>query len=145
MRRTILALTVLCGATELAHADSRFFCSADDKDVRFTIESGFKADEGHKLNHFRGAIQVKSADVAPAFGKIVFTSSNLTHHWSHRGELRLEIFYDGGDEASGQTLNLVIAAEQAGKSPAFSGSYELVVEDVAQPVVAGGKVSCGSK
>lgn len=146
MRRTILALTVLCGATQLAHADSRFFCSADDKDVRFTIESGFEADAGHKLNHFRGAIQVKTAELTPAFRKIVLTSSNLMHHWSHGGELRLEIFYNGGDEAGGQTLNLAIAAEQPGKSAAaFSGTYEMVVEGGAKPIAAVGKVSCGSK
>jgi hypothetical protein len=113
--------------------------------VRFTIESGFEADGGHKLNHFRGAIQVKNADVTPVLRKAGFSSSNLTQHWSHAGELRLEIFYNGGEEAGGQTLNLVIAAEQPGKSPAFSGTYELQVEGGAKPVAVGGKVSCGSK
>jgi hypothetical protein len=76
----------------------------------------------------------------------VFSSSNLTHHWSHGGELRLELYHNGGDEADGQALNLVIVAEQPGKSAAaFSGTYELVVEGGAKPIAAGGKVSCGSK
>ncbi|MDM9623826.1 hypothetical protein A6U87_02285 [Rhizobium sp. AC44/96] len=146
MRRTILALTVLCGATQAAHADSRFFCSADDKDVRFTIESGFEAKEGHRLNHFRGAIMIKSADVSPVFKKVVFNSDHLTQNWSHAGELRLAMFYDGGDETGGQTLDLVIAADQHGKSAAaFSGTYELVIEGAAKPFTASSKISCGSK
>jgi hypothetical protein len=143
MRRTFLALTILCGGTQLAHADGRFFCSADDKDVRFTVESGFEAKEGHKLNHFRGAIIVKSADVADAFKKVVFDSGNLSHHWSHGGELRLEVFYDDGDDAGRQTLSLIVAADQRKSAAAFSGTYELAIEGGAKPFSASSKVSCG--
>ncbi|KQV68269.1 hypothetical protein [Rhizobium sp. Root1220] len=147
MRRTVLALTVFCSATQLAHAEnSLFFCSADDKHVRFTLESGFEPGEGHKLNHFRGALLMKNEAAATDFGKIVLASANLSHHWSHGGELRLEVFYNGGEEAGGQTVNLIVAADQPSKSAvAFSGTYELLVEGGAKPLAAGGKVSCGTK
>ncbi len=146
MHRTILALTIFCGAASVAHADTRFFCSADDKAVRFTVESGFEAGGGHKLNHFRGALAMKGGDLPPALQKISVTSENLTHHWSHDGELRLEVFYDGGDAANGQGLSLIVTAGQRGKSmTTFSGAYELAIEGGAKPFVATGKVSCGSK
>ncbi|MDP9808350.1 hypothetical protein J2W42_001188 [Rhizobium tibeticum] len=146
MHRTILALMAFCSAAGAAHADTRFFCSADDKDVRFTVESGFEAGGGHKLNHFRGALVVKSGDIPQALKKIAVNSENLTHHWSHDGELRLEVFYDGGDDARGQGLSLVVTAGQRGKSmTAFSGTYELAIEGGVKPLAASGKVSCGSK
>ena len=145
MRRAIMVLAGLLSATGAAHADSRFFCSADDKDVRFTIESGFQETGGHKLNHFRGAILLKDATVSELFSRYVFESSDLTHHWSHNGELRLEVFDNGSDETSKETLNLVILAGERGKTPeAFSGTYELAVRGSAKPLSANGKVSCGS-
>ncbi|QFY59167.1 hypothetical protein FZ934_01110 [Rhizobium grahamii] len=145
MRRTILALAVLLGAAQAAHADSRFFCSADDKDVRFTVESGFEADGGHKLNHFRGAIMLKSADAPQSLKKITLDSDSLTNRWSHAGELRLEVLYDGGENAGEQTINLVVAASERGKGAAFSGTYELTAVGATKPLSASGKVSCGSK
>ncbi|MBW9116022.1 hypothetical protein JNB88_20505 [Rhizobium cauense] len=146
MYRTILALTLLCGAANAAHANTRFFCSADDKNVRFTVESGFEAAGGHKLNHFRGALAMKSSDLPQALQKISVTSENLTHHWSHDGELRLEVFYDGGDAAEGQGIGLIVIAGQRGKSmTTFSGAYELALEGGTKPLAVTGKVTCGSK
>ncbi|CCM74557.1 hypothetical protein [Rhizobium mesoamericanum] len=146
MHRTILALTVFCGAATAAQADTRYFCSADDKDVRFTVESGFEAGGGHKLNHLRGALVAKNDDVPQALKKIAVSSENLMHHWSHDGELRLEIFYEGGDDANGQGISLIVIAGQRGKSMnTFSGTYELALDGGAKALTATGKVTCGSK
>ena len=82
MRRITILLAGLLGAAEAAHADSRFFCSADDSSARFTIESGFRDEAGHQLNHFRGALIVKNNSVPDAFKKRVFNSSKLTNRWS---------------------------------------------------------------
>jgi hypothetical protein len=142
MRRAIILLAGLLGAGT-AHADSLVFCSADDKFARFTIESGFKDDDGHQLNHFRGALMVKDAPVSDAFKRRVFESSKLTNRWSNGGELRLEIYDDGGDDTNGEALNLVIMAEGKGKS--FAGTYGLTINGGEKPFIASGKVSCGSK
>jgi hypothetical protein len=145
MHRIILAFTALLGATEIAHADSRFFCSADDKNVRFTVESGFKAENGHVLNHFRGALILKNETAPQPLGRIDLDSDSLTNHWSHAGELRLEVLYDGGKAAGGQTVNLIVSAEQRNNAKAFAGTYELAIEGGAAPQAFNGKVSCGSK
>jgi hypothetical protein len=145
MHRSILALAVLLGATQAAHADSRFFCSADDKGVRFTVESGFKAQPGHELNHFRGALILKNETAPQPLGRITLTSDNLSNRWSHDGELRLEAYYDGGKPAGGQTVNLIVSAEQRNEATSFSGVYDLSVDGGEKPVVMSGKVSCGSK
>ncbi|APO73714.1 hypothetical protein AM571_CH00871 [Rhizobium etli 8C-3] len=143
MRRTIISLAGLLGAAGAAHADSRFFCSTDDSSARFTIESGFQDEAGHRLNHFRGALIVKNESVPEVFRKRVFDSSKLTNRWSHDGELRLEIFDDGSEDAKDQSLSLVILAEGRGKT--FSGTYGLMVSGDGKPFTASGKVSCGSK
>jgi hypothetical protein len=145
MHRFILALTAFIGAAQVAHADSRFFCSADDQTVRFTVESGFKAEPGHEFNHFRGALILKNETAALPLARITLTSDNLSNRWSHDGELRLEAFYDGGKAAGGQTVNLLIMAEQRDGATAFSGTYDLAVDGGDKPLAVSGKISCGSK
>jgi hypothetical protein len=142
MRRITILLAGLLGAAGAAHADSRFFCSADDSSARFTIESGFRDEAGHKLNHFRGALMVKNGSVPDAFRKRVFDSSKLTNRWWDGGDLRLEIF-DTDDDAGTQALSLVILAKGPGKS--FSGTYGLTITGGERPLAVSGKVSCGSK
>jgi len=143
MRRTLILLSVFFGAAGTAHADSRYFCSADDAAARFTVEIGFKDDGGHVLNHFRGGLMIKDGSVPDQFKKRVFDSSHLTNRWSSGGELRMEIYDDNGDDTSGQALNMVVMAEAKGK--AFSGTYGMTVTGGEKPFTASGKVSCGSK
>ncbi|EJZ20347.1 hypothetical protein NE852_04735 [Rhizobium sp. Pop5] len=146
MWRGMIVLAGLLGAAGTAHADSHLFCSADDKETRFTLESGFEGNGGHRLNHFRGALAVKDESQSAIFGKRVFESRHLTNHWSRDGELLLEVFDPGGDDTNGVTLDLVVVAGERGKATAnFSGTYSLTIEGGSQPYAAKGKVSCGTK
>lgn len=146
MWRGMIVFAGLLGAAGTAHADSRFFCSADDKEARFTLESGFESAAGHKLNHFRGALIVKDTAQEAVFGKRVFESQHLTNHWSHDGELFMEVFDGGEDDTGGATLDLVVVAGERGKLAAnFSGSYSLTIEGGEKPYAVEGKVSCGTK
>ncbi|MBX4865570.1 hypothetical protein HJA87_06050 [Rhizobium bangladeshense] len=145
MWRGMIVLAGLLGAAGAAQADSRLFCSADDAQARFTLESGFASDAGHRLNHFRGALIVKDPAQA-AFAKRLFESHHLSNHWSRDGELLLEVFDGGGDDTGGATLDLVVVAGKRGKPTAnFSGTYSLTIEGGEKPYVAEGKVSCGTK
>ncbi|MBX4896349.1 hypothetical protein [Rhizobium bangladeshense] len=145
MWRGMIVLAGLLGAAGAAQADSRLFCSADDAQARFTLESGFASDAGHRLNHFRGALIVKDPAQA-AFAKRLFESHHLSNHWSRDGELLLEVFDGGGDDTGGATLDLVVVAGKRGKPIAnFSGTYSLTIEGGEKPYVAEGKVSCGTK
>jgi hypothetical protein len=146
MWRGIIVFAGLLGAAGTAHADSRYFCSADDKQARFTLESGFESAAGHKLNHFRGALIVKDPAQEAVFGKRVFESQHLTNHWSHNGELLMEVFDGGEDDTGGATLDLVVVAGERGKPTAnFSGSYSLTIEGGEKTYAVEGKVSCGTK
>ncbi|MBB4438565.1 MULTISPECIES: hypothetical protein [Rhizobium] len=146
MWRGMIVFAGLLGAAGAAHADSRYFCSADDKEARFTLESGFESAAGHKLNHFRGALIVKDPAQEAVFGKRVFESQHLTNHWSHNGELLMEVFDGGEDDTGGATLDLVVVAGERGKPTAnFSGSYSLTIEGGEKTYAVEGKVSCGTK
>ncbi|MDR9808421.1 hypothetical protein [Rhizobium hidalgonense] len=146
MLRGMIVLAGLLGAAGTAHADSRFFCSADDTQARFTVESGFASDAGHKLIHFRGALVVKDQAQSSVFGKRVFESQHLTNHWSRDGELLLEIVDGGEDDTGGATLDLVVVAGERGKPASnFTGSYSLKIEGGDKPYAVQGKVSCGTK
>ena len=146
MWRGMIVLAGLLVQAGIAHADSRFFCSADDKQARFTLESGFESEAGHRLNHFRGALVIKDAAQATVFGKRVFESQHLTNHWSRDGDLLLEVFDGGSDDTGGATLDLVVVAGERGKAAAnFSGTYSLTIAGGSGPYAAEGKVSCGTK
>ncbi|RUM26056.1 hypothetical protein EFQ99_07145 [Rhizobium vallis] len=146
MWRGMIVLAGLLGTAGIAHADSRIFCSADDKEARFTVESGFDSNAGHRLNHFRGALAVKDPSQSAVFGKRVFESGELTNHWSRDGDLLLEVFDPGGDDTGGLTLDLVVVAGERGKPAAnFSGTYSLTIEGGSKPYAVEGKVSCGAK
>lgn len=146
MWRGMIVLAGLLGAAGTAHANTRFFCSADDSEARFTVESGFESDAGHKLNHFRGALNVKDPAQSAVFGKRVFESDDLTNRWSHDGELLLEVLDGGDDDTGGATLDLVVLAGERGKPAAnFSGTYSLTIEGGEKPYAVEGKVSCGTK
>ncbi|WHO72742.1 hypothetical protein [Rhizobium sp. BT03] len=146
MWRGMIVFAGLLGAAGAAHADSRYFCSADDAQARFTLESGFASDAGHKLNHFRGALVVKDQAQSSVFGKRVFESQHLTNHWSRDGELLLEVVDGGEDDTGGATLDLVVVAGERGKPAAnFTGTYALKIEGGDKPYAAEGKVSCGTK
>lgn len=142
----LLMVACLVTAAGPAYADSRFYCSADDKAVSFTVESGFSESDGQKLNHFRGAILIKDGSVAAGFRKRTLDSSRLVHHWLHDGELRLQVYDAAEDEAPGNALGLVVIAGQRGKNAnTFAGTYELTVLGGSKPITAEGKVSCGLK
>lgn len=134
------------GPAQAADAGSRYYCSADDSHVRFTLESGFDDDEGHGLNHFRGALMVKDPAVSPAFAKRIFGSDHLTNRWSRDGDLRLEVFDRGGGDTGGETLDLVVISMARSKqAPSFGGTYVLEIGDGSKAFNAEGRVSCGTK
>ncbi|WP_454848325.1 hypothetical protein [Rhizobium binxianense] len=150
MRRKIIIIAGiliagLFGPAQAADAGSRYYCSADDSHVRFTLESGFDDDEGHGLNHFRGALMIKDPTVSPAFEKRIFGSDHLTNRWSRDGDLRLEVFDGGGKDTGGETLDLVVVAAAQGKAQAFGGTYALEIGGDSEAFNAEGKVSCGTK
>ncbi len=146
MWRGLMVLAVLLGAAGVAHADVRYFCSADDKDLRFTLESAFEDGGGHKLIHFRGALMLKDANKSKNFGKRILESKDLTNRWSRDGDLRLEVFTMEGTDAESESLDLAVLAGEHGKaSPNFSGTYALRIEDSTSFFIVEGKVSCGTK
>jgi hypothetical protein len=146
MRRGLIVLTLLLGTAGVAHADVKYFCSADDKDVRFTLESAFEDAGGHKLVHFTGALMLKDPDKSKNFARRIFDSKTLTNRWSRDGDLLLEVFDTEGDDTDSESLDLAVIAGQRGKPAAnFSGNYALRVETKTSFFVAEGKVSCGTK
>lgn len=146
MWRGLMVLGVLLGAADVAHADVRYFCSADDKDVRFTLESAFEDGGGHKLIHFRGALMLKDASKSQSFNKRIFESKELTNRWSRDGDLRLEVFDTEGDDTGSETLDLAVLAGGHGKpSQNFGGTYALRIESGVSFFVVEGKVICGTK
>ena len=146
MWRGLMVLAVLLGAAGAAHADVRYFCSTDDKDVRFTLESAFEDGGGHQLIHFRGALMLKDTGKSKNFGKRILESKDLTNRWSRDGDLRLEVFAAEGADAESESLDLAVLAGQHGKtSPNFGGTYALRIEGSTSFFAVEGKVSCGTK
>lgn len=144
-RHWVVLAGLVCSAGA-AHADDLYFCSADDKGERFTLEVGFDEGIGHKLAHFSGALMMKDETVSGGFRKRVFEPKNLSNHWSYDGQLFMEVLDGGEDDTGGEVLGIVVTAGQKGKTSAtFSGTYALKIEGPSTSYSAEGKVSCGTK
>lgn len=148
MRRLILLSAALCAVAGPMQAASRFYCAADDENIRLTVDTGFADSPGHKLNHFRGALITKAADVPADFKTLMLDSSQLTQNWSYDGDLRLDVAARGQGEEGDKSFELVLMASGKDEAAPMVGSYVLtfnVSPDVSAPLQYKGRMTCNAK
>jgi hypothetical protein len=149
MWRGLLLTIGICAAAWPVLASSRYYCAADDANLKLSIDTGFSDDPGHKLNHFRGAMIGKSADIPAAFRTLMLDSSQLTQTWANDGELRLAITaFDGdGDAASTASAELVIMASGKAAAAPMAGTYALTLTaaGTTKPKLLKGPLTCNAK
>lgn len=146
MHRFILAFAALLGATEVAQANKAVSSvPADDKNVRFTIESGSRTSRVMSSIISGGAFILKNETAPQPLGRVTpdpdSSEQSLVAQWrTASGRL-----YDGGKAAGGQSVNLTISAEQPNGATAFQGVYDMAAHGGEKPDAFNGKVSCGAK
>lgn len=149
MWRGLLLTIGMCAAAFPVLASSRYYCAADDATLKLSIDTGFSDDPGHKLNHFRGAMIGKSADIPAAFRTLMLDSSELTQNWASNGDLRLAIAaFDGdGDAASTASAELIIIASGKAAAAPMGGTYALTLTapGTANPKLLKGSLTCNAK
>ncbi len=141
------AATILGAVPVPAYSANRFYCAADDSNIKLSVDTGFENTAAHKLNHFRGAMIAKSPDVPEGFGRLVLDSSQLIHNWNYDGDLRLEVYAQASEEDATRNFDLAIMASAKGGATPMAGSYVLVFNtpDRPQPLQFKGRLTCSTQ
>src|ERR1700712_3691335 len=98
----------MLGTAAPAFSASRYYCAADDAGIKLSLDVGFETAGARKLNHFRGVVIAKAANMPAGFKTLMLDSSQLVHHWVYDGDLRLEVFGRGEDQDAGKSFDLVL-------------------------------------
>lgn len=128
-------------------AAERYYCAVDDANIKLSIDAGFVDAPGRKLNHFRGALIAKSAQVPDDFRKLMLDSSQLSENWSFGDDLRLAIVAYNGNGDNAASAELVVLASGKGNAAPMQGSYTLTfgTPDNAKPVKLTGRLTCNAQ
>lgn len=147
MWRGLLLSIGICASATPSLAASRYFCAADDANIKLSIDTGFSEDPGHKLNHFRGALIGKSAQIPAAFRSLMLDSSQLTQNWAYNGDVRLAMAAFDGDGETANSAELVIVATGKDTAGPMPGSYALTFATPggAKSLQLTGRLTCSAK
>jgi len=147
MWRGLLLSIGICATATPSLAAGRYYCAADDANLKLSIDTGFSDGPGHKLNHFRGALIGKSAKVPADFRTLMLESSQLTQNWAYDGELRLAITALNGNGDAADSAELIIVASGKDEAAPMPGSYALTfgTPDNAQGTTLTGRLTCNAK
>ena len=106
-----------------AHATANVSCLIDDRNVRFELEA-IAGSAGPIVQVHRGTLRIKPVSAATASPpEIAFKREHIIQQWALGDELRLQI--EITDDASGQTVNLVISGRLDKKQDKYFGRYVL--------------------
>jgi hypothetical protein len=146
MWRCLLLSAVMLASAAPAFSAGRYYCAADDASIKLSLDIGFEPAVAHKLNHFRGALIAKAANVPAGFKTLMLDSSQLVHNWVYDGDLRLEVFARGEDQDAGKNFDLIIMSSGKDDGASMPGSYVLTfnVADTT-PVELKGHLTCSVK
>jgi len=147
MWRGLLLTIAMCVAATPSLAADRYYCAADDTNLKLSVDTGFADAPGHKLNHFRGALIGKSAQIPADFRTMMLDSSQLTQNWAHDGDLRLFITALNGNGDAARSAELIITASGKDETAPMPGSYVLsfATPDDTQGTAIKGHLTCSAK
>lgn len=147
MWRGLLLSIGICATATPGLAAGRYYCAADDANIKLSIDTGFSQEPGHKLNHFRGALVGKSAQVPADFNTMILESGQLTQSWAYDGDLRLAITALDGNGDAASSAELLIMASGKDEATPMPGSYVLTfgTPDNAEAAKLTGRLTCNAK
>lgn len=128
-KSALWTIATLAIASQPVSAASRFYCAADDPQIKLSINGGFEDGNGAKLNHFRGLMLLKDPKVPASLQRMEMDSGMLTQHWADKDDLRLRIYTETSGETPFASLDLTIETAMSVKDGGrYQGRYALVVD-----------------
>ncbi|TPI30608.1 hypothetical protein FJ970_01605 [Mesorhizobium sp. B2-1-8] len=149
--RTIICVAALFPSAGTASATGGIWCSVDDPQVKFQVDTGVTTGMGGPTFNFRGDLEIKARPTGDQLRKTTFENSNLTQYWLDDKELRLNIYHEQEVAKTYSSVELTILT-RASDEGVYDGDYKLGVYDGTadkdsdgKPVDLIGKVSCGAE
>ena len=106
LRTACLALVLSFAAIPVSHASGGLWCSAEDGNLRLTIESGMSHGLGGAFFNMKASAELLDSRVAADFRNLVL-DDKLVHSWVDADETRL-LFYTERSDGDFGSMELTI-------------------------------------
>ncbi|MGV8936377.1 MAG: hypothetical protein ACOH2J_04590 [Allorhizobium sp.] len=127
-KSALLIIATLAIASQPVSAASRFYCAADDSQIKLSVNGGFDDGNGAKLTHFRGLMLLKDPKVPESLRKMELDSAMLSQDWADADDLRLRMYTETPGESPFASLDMIIETAMSVKDGGrFQGRYALVI------------------
>jgi hypothetical protein len=126
--RTVVALAVLTSAgVAPAFASGGFWCSADDKSAKLSVQAGLTRGSGAMFN-FRGELKILLTTVPADFRTLKLDGRDLIQRWLDDRESKLLIYRERARAPFG-SISLMIETKRADTDDegSYAGTYALTV------------------
>jgi hypothetical protein len=147
-----LTLTALVSDIAPAFASGGFWCSAEDKSIKLSVQGGLTRGTGALFN-LRGELKVLLADVPADFRTLKINGRDLIQRWLDEHESKLLLYRERARTPFG-SINLLVDTKRKPDEDedSFTGTYVLTVSYMKNPkdseatnVEARGEATCSAE
>ncbi|HBF29483.1 MAG TPA: hypothetical protein DDW73_07660 [Rhizobium sp.] len=137
-----MSFAVTCSAMD------RYYCTADDGQLKLSAETGFKELPGWPLSHLRAVVVFKPGQGKTLTGTLMLGSSNVIQYWRDGQSMMIRTASKSGVGTTATNVDVVLDSKMSGKDiNHFVGRYTVTVHpindvDPLQAVTRDGAISC---
>ena len=150
LRTACLALVLSFAAIPVSHASGGLWCSAEDGNLRLTIESGMSHGLGGAFFNMKASAELLDSRVAADFRNLVL-DDKLVHSWVDADETRL-LFYTERSDGDFGSMELTIETKGDRDEGDIPGTYELAYFEASRQqgdddgfIRFSGPITCGGE
>lgn len=148
VKTAFLTSIALISSALTCSAMDRYYCTADDGQLKLSVETGFKELPGWPLSHLRAIVVFKPGRGKTVTGTLMLGSSEVTQYWRDGHSMMIRTTSKSGHGTTATNVDVVLDSKVAGKDiNRFVGNYTITVqpignEDPLQAVTRDGAMTC---
>lgn len=148
VKTVVLTALALMMSMMTSFAMDRYYCTADDDQLKLSLETGFKELPGWPLSHLRAIMIFKPGLGKTVSGTLMLGSSNIIQYWRDGQSMMLRTVSKSGTGAETTDVDVIVDSKRVNKDiNHFAGRYAVVVrplgnDDPSLSVTLDGPLSC---
>jgi hypothetical protein len=141
--RFLLPGLLLAAAASPAFASGGLDCSAEDKRVKLSVNSGVTHGMGGPTFNFHAELELYAKTVAEDLRRLSFDDRNRPQYWLDGKELRLLLYKEREADKPFGSVEVEIRTRAAGEPDegTYKGSYKVAVYDGGEDGTGEGKIA----
>jgi hypothetical protein len=144
----ILTFLVIITSAVTGHAMDRYYCAADDSQLKLSVDAGFEEQPGWPLGHLRGIVIFKPGQGKTLQGTLMLGSRDVVQYWRDGKSMMLRTSSKSGSGLTATDVDVVLDSKMvSGNINRFKGGYKVIVRplgksDPSLALTREGGVSC---